>query len=93
MRINDDWQLGADPLQWVLQRRRTGARGWRDVAFVSSTNDVLARCMKEKGVPPEDAKPVLDSLPDTFKQWVASRRELVAGDKTTSPSPGLSEAA
>jgi hypothetical protein len=93
MRINDDWQLGADRLQWILQRRRTGAGGWRDMAFVSSTKEILARCMKEKGVPSDDAKRALDRLPDTFKQWVASRSGLVAGDKTAPPSPGLSEAA
>jgi hypothetical protein len=87
MRINDDWQLSADGMQWILQRRRSRHRGgWHGVSFVSSTKDILARCMREKGVPPEDAKRVLDSLPDTFKQWRQSHRGHDTGDKTTAPS-------
>ena len=31
-----------------LQRRYD--KGWRNVSFVRSTKDVLARCMREKGV-------------------------------------------
>jgi hypothetical protein len=30
----------------ITRRRRTG--GWRDVSFVSSTKDILARCMSDK---------------------------------------------
>lgn len=83
--INDDWALSADHLQWILQRRRTGAGGWRDMAFVSSTREILARVMREKGVPSIDAELVLRRLPDTFKAWQESHSGLVSGDKVTSP--------
>ena len=66
-RIDDDWALAADSLQWILQRRRAG--GWRGVSFVSSSKDILARCMREKGVPPDAAAVVLAGLPNTFRQW------------------------
>ena len=83
--IDANWSLAADKLQWILRRRRAG--GWRDVSFVSSSKEILARCMREKGVPPEAAKRVLDCLPDTFRQWVSSCTGLVAGDKADWPCP------
>lgn len=87
LRINDRWQLGADRLQWILRRRHGGR--WRDVSFVSSTRDVLARCMREWCVPTEDAKRSLDRLPSTFKEWAAPALETcAAGDKPAAPMCG-----
>jgi hypothetical protein len=43
------------------------------VSFVRSTRDVLARCMREKGVPAEDAAVLLAGLPATFDEWVRER--------------------
>jgi hypothetical protein len=85
--INDDWALSADHLQWILQRRRTGAGGWRDMAFVSSTRQILARVMKEKGVPSIDAELVLRRLPNTFEQWKESHSGPVSGDRVIVPLP------
>jgi hypothetical protein len=90
LHINNNWALGADALQWILLRTRV--TGWRPVAFVSSTKQILARCMREKGVPAEDAKRLLDALPDTFKEWVGSRRGLVTDDKTTPRLPHIAPA-
>lgn len=47
-----DWAVGADELQWMLMRRRTrrAESYWQPVSFVRSTRDILARCMREKGV-------------------------------------------
>jgi hypothetical protein len=84
--INKDWALGADPLQWILLRRRKGGQPSYGVSFVSSTKEILARCMQEKSIPPDDAKRALNTLPDTFKQWAQSQLELVTDDKT---SPAL----
>jgi hypothetical protein len=64
-----DWALASDGLQWILQRRY--GTGWRNVSFVRSTKDVLARWMREKGVPVFDARSLLSGLPDTFDQWKA----------------------
>ena len=51
--ISGDWALGADSLQWILYRRKSKRTGkWGAVSFVSSTRDILARCMREKGCPP-----------------------------------------
>jgi hypothetical protein len=73
--VSNDWALAADRLQWILQRRRTwkGKVEWHAVSFVSSTKEILARCMHEKGVPPEDAQRLLEGLPSTFKEWLAGR--------------------
>jgi len=83
--INGDWALAADNLQWILQRRRKGPHPWYGVSFVSSTKDILARCMAEKGVPAQDAKQALNGLPDTFAQWHASLLGLDAG--AAGPAP------
>ena len=43
-------------------------RDWYPVSFVSSTRDILARCMREKGCGP-DLEVLLAGLPETFKDW------------------------
>src|SRR6516164_7766497 len=62
--ISGDWSVTTDGLQWILRRRtgtdrRTGKPVWESVSFVRSTKDILARCMREKGTPPEDARKLL----------------------------------
>jgi hypothetical protein len=69
--ISGRWALAADSLQWLLQRR--GGQQWKSVSFVSSTRDVLARCMREKGCPPADAEQLLAGLPSTFEEWAGKR--------------------
>ena len=76
--VAGDWAVASDGLQWILQRRRMGSQqGWRPVSFVRSSRDILARCMREKGVDVDTARLLLSGLPDTFDQW-----------KTTPASPG-----
>src|SRR5262249_42510153 len=69
--ISGRWALAADSLQWMLQRR--GGQQWKSVSFVSSTRDILARCMREKGCPSADAERLLAGLPSTFEEWVGKR--------------------
>ena len=69
--ISGRWALAADSLQWMLQRR--DGQQWRSVSFVSSTKDILARCMREKGCPPAYAERLLAGLPSTFEQWAGKR--------------------
>jgi hypothetical protein len=47
----------------ILQRLR--GHHWTGVAFVRSTKIILARCMKEKGVPAETANQLLAAIGDT----------------------------
>jgi hypothetical protein len=70
-----DWAVGADELQWILLRRKTRKSGpyWNAVPFVRSTRDILARCMREKGVDERSARLLLSGLPDTFDQWKTSQ--------------------
>jgi hypothetical protein len=73
MQIDDDWALASDGVQWILQRRhqRKGrADTWDGVSFVRSTREVLARCMREKGVPTPAATRLLALLPERFDDWV-----------------------
>jgi hypothetical protein len=68
----DEWALASDGIQWVLQHRRlkNGETSWRSVSCVRSTRDILARCMRERGVPAEDADRLLAALPPTFDEWL-----------------------
>jgi hypothetical protein len=67
----NDWALASDGIQWMLMRRhpRKDRDTWDPVSFVRSTKDILARCMREKGVEPGTADLLLAGLPDTFDQW------------------------
>ena len=67
-----DWAVASDGIQWILQRRWKDGK-WRDVSFVRSTRDILARCMREKGADSAIAAELLSGLPDTFDQWKATQ--------------------
>jgi hypothetical protein len=69
--LSGSWALASDGVQWILQRRRqkNGRLSWRPVTFVRSTKAVLARCMNENGVSPDDAGRLLSGLPDRFDDW------------------------
>jgi hypothetical protein len=87
--INDGWALGADDLQWILLRRRKGPQPWYGVSFVSSTKDILARCMKEAGISADEVEMVLEDLPDTFRKWARGHSGLVTGDLAPTVWRGL----
>ena len=76
------WALATDGVQWILQRRRSarGRPSWRPVSFVRSTRAVLARCMREKGIPPADQVALLDGLPETFTRWAQDRERAGASE-------------
>jgi hypothetical protein len=78
--IGEDYALATDGLQWIVCKRRKGTKsGWRPVAFISTTKAVLARCMREAGVPQIVAGHVLATLPGTFKEW--SRQQVATAGK------------
>jgi hypothetical protein len=90
LRIDDKWALAYDERQWILQRFRgirssgygVGLEKWEGVSFVTSTRDVLARCMREKGVPADAALVALAGLPETFSEfraWMGRQIDLEAG--------------
>ncbi len=70
------WALASDGIQWTLMRERArkGAVGWQPVSFVRSTKDILARCMREKGVEAGTADFLLAGLPATFDEWNQARQ-------------------
>jgi hypothetical protein len=72
LELKGTWALSHDSLQWILVYwpRRGDRRG---VSFVSSTRDILERCMREKGVPPDTIRELTAGLPETFAQWKAGR--------------------
>ena len=73
--VSGRWALASDGAQWILQRRR-GAQ-WQAVSFVRSTKDILARCMREKGVPAGSAARLLEQLPASFDRWLLERSKIL----------------
>ena len=67
------WSVASDGVQWILRRHDGQGSDWRAVSFVHSTREVLARCMREKGVTDGEAAELLAGLPATFDEWA---REL-----------------
>jgi hypothetical protein len=66
--VSGEWQVTCDDLQWILRRRKVvrGEGKWIPVSFVRSTKDILARCMREKGCPPEDGQRLLQAVGERF---------------------------
>jgi hypothetical protein len=65
--VTTGWALSSDGIQWILQKRKGNA--WEGLSYVRSTKEILARCMREKEVPPEDQRRLLANLPETFDEW------------------------
>jgi hypothetical protein len=86
-----DWALASDGMQWILlhNHRQDGTGRWQAVSFVHSSRDILARCMREKGCPTEDARDLLKGLPLTFNEWwlAASQRASTGGELGSDPLP------
>jgi hypothetical protein len=76
LRLNEDFALGSDGLQWILLRRhpRQGKSDtWDGVSFVRSTKEILLRCMREKGCFPDGtAAKAIEAMPDSFDAWKAA---------------------
>ena len=71
------WALGADNLQWILYRaKKSKTAPWVAQSFVSTTRDILDRCMREKGCPEEDRAVLLNGLPSTFIEWKKSAQSF-----------------
>jgi hypothetical protein len=90
-RRHGKWALASDGIQWVLQRHQSRAdtSGWEAVSFVHTTRTVLARCMREKGVPAITAMVLTYGLPDDYDSWQAARKASHEGwvDQGATPQP------
>ena len=89
LRLNDRLALGADDLQWILYRSRAAVvpdlstRNWNPISFISSSRDILIRCVRESGFNDDTATLALAGLPSTFEAWkaaVPSRSAALAPD-------------
>jgi hypothetical protein len=91
--ISGKWALATDRLQWMVQRRymSKGQVKWQSISFVSSTKEILARCLREKGCPPADAERLLAGLPATFEEWAATRTRPVAETVSADAEPPTPE--
>ena len=80
LRLSGRLALGADDLQWILYKSRRkeppaelDIREWRPIAFVSSTKDILLRCIRESGLDEDTAGSALEGYPSTFGAWKATQ--------------------
>jgi hypothetical protein len=73
----ENWAVASDKLQWILMRWvGHSSKPWAPVSFVRSTKDILAHCMREKGVDAPTAIILLEGLPDTFDEFLAHKGGL-----------------
>jgi len=78
LKLNDRLALGADDLQWILYRSRKlvvpdlSPGNWSPIAFISSTRDILARCVRESGFGDDTALSAVAGLASTFDAWKAA---------------------
>ena len=78
LRLGEGWALGYDQNQWIVMRSKSDrskpGQRWRAIAFVGSTRAVLMRVLRESGAEiAPDARVAVDSLPETFLEWLAVR--------------------
>ena len=88
LRLNGHWALACDRLQWVVQHRRgkPGREQWRPVSFVATDRRVLLRVLRENGVEfTPEARTALESLPDTFRGFLAVFHEGPLAEQTGVP--------
>ena len=50
IRINRDWRIASDPLQWIVQRRRTvkGQDKWDAIAFFGSLDRAVLHLARRR---------------------------------------------
>ena len=84
LRLSEKYALGADDLQWIVYRSRArfapdlDRRHWLAIAFVSSTREILARCVRESGFGDDTALSAVSMLPSTFGAWKAAKSSSAA---------------
>jgi hypothetical protein len=80
-RISGDWALGADEVQWIIYRRhrQKDRDTWDGIKFIRSTKQHLAYRLTLLA-PANDARRLLDGLPETFNDWLAARWSGDGGD-------------
>ena len=79
-----DYAIIDDGIQWIVQRYQGGR--WRNVSFVRSTKDALARCLREAEASASEANALLARLPNHHRTYLeAGSRRL--NPKTLSRGP------
>ena len=92
LRLNGDWALAYDRLQWIVQRRRgkPGRAQWRPVSFVATNRRVLLRILRENGVEPTpEAQAALETLPETFRGFLTLFLEVPVPEQKSVPERDL----
>jgi hypothetical protein len=79
------WAVASDGLQWLLQHQN--GSHWRNVSSVRSTRDILARCMREKGCPPEIAQRLLEAVSRRFDDAPYGRATRSENIASCTPAP------
>lgn len=79
IRINDDWRIASDPLQWIIQKRRTvkGQEKWDSLAFFGDLDRAVLHLARRRvrllpGSYGPEALPVLCQALDRLKAEISS---------------------
>ncbi len=89
IRINQDWRIASDPLQWVVQKRRTvkEQERWDNVSYHTGLDNAVLRLAQRRiwlmdGDYGPDALPALCHALDSLKSEIIAAISLAGLDGT-----------
>ena len=93
IRINPDWRIASDPLQWIVQKRRTvkGQDRWENVSYHAGLGNAVLRLARTRvrmleGTYGPDALPALCHALTSLKSEIIDAISLAGLDGVTCES-------
>ncbi len=93
IRINRDWRIASDPLQWAVQKRRTvkGSDKWDTVAFFGSLDGAVLHLARRRvrmlpGSYGPEALPLLCQALDRLEAEIPAALSVVPRDHASPKS-------
>lgn len=87
IRINPDWRIASDPLQWIVQKRRTvnGQDRWEGVSYHAGLDNAVLRLAQKRiwlmdGDYGPDALPALCHALDSLQSEIITAISLAGLD-------------
>ena len=88
IRINQDWRIASDPLQWIVQKRRTvkGQDKWDSLAFFGKLDGAVLHLARRRmrmlpGSYGPEALPLLCQALDRLEAEISTALSVVPRDQ------------
>jgi len=100
VRINPDWRIESDPLQWIIQKRRTvkGAERWSNVSYHRTLDSAVVQLAQRRvrmigGEYPPEALPTLCHALDSLRDEISQALHMMATSQRRRDLPPLTKRA